>query len=172
MSYNHNKEYSTFIPADVIYEIVATFHEEQGEGTGIYLPRFDYGNNAEIIANLKDLKTGRYPLILLPLPTIKCRKLSFDTVNNFDFDIYIITETNPKYSAAKNKDIFENELYPIYVNFYNALKANKWFRNELRDIEHDQQDLYCLGYEKNSNEINDFVNAIYLSFKNINVNKI
>lgn len=165
MSYNHNKEYTTFIPADNISEIVTSIQTNS-------LPRFDYGNNAEIIANLKELTIGKYPLILLPLPTIKCRKLAFDTVDNFDFDIYIIAETESTYSASQNKDIFENDLYPIYSNFITAMQANKWFRSELRDIEHDQQDLYSLGYDKNSNELNDFVNAIYLSFKNININKI
>jgi len=176
MGFNNISQNTIFYPTDVISALVTAIQIGDSPNN---VPKFYSGYWLEIANNLQVLSkyssVGRkFPAILMIIPTIKFKNVSFSPFNELSFDMYIIDESSKSYTSDERlSNVFKNSLYPIYNSFMAEMQKSNWFWNNKGEIEHDHEDLYYLGAsDKNQNKLNLIVDAIYLSFKNINVNKI
>jgi len=176
MGFNNISQDTIFYPTDVISALVTSIQTGDSPNN---IPKFYSGHWLEIANNLQVLSQysvvgKKFPAILLILPTIKFKEVSFSPFNELSFDMYIIDESDRKYTSDERlSNVFKTSLYPIYNSFMAKMEVSNWFWNNKQEIEHDHEDLYYLGAEDTKqNKLNLIVDAIYLSFKNINVNKI
>lgn len=167
--YNDPPDDEFFYLPDEIESIVGEFQVNNE-------PYFRWGQWVEIsnilsgLGKHNDYAGTKFPLVYLPFvwEEDKQDNLVFNTI---DFDLYLITSTQKNYKSSERlTNSFKNTLVPYYNSLITEMLDNKWFYNTDRIINHTVKYLPYLGHEEeNQNKLNQVVDAIYLSFKNVQI---
>jgi len=179
MEYSQNTadKLDFFLP-DVIKDIVASIQEDNS-------PYFRFGNWKEIsnilelLGSDKSTEATKYPLIYLSLDNTQ--EVLNNEENTVSFEIFIIGESADTYIASERlENVIKAILQPIYKDFIEALKNNKWFYTAggyvpgiTSGVPHTKKELYKVdSSNKDRNETTQYTDAIYLTFNNITIKKL
>lgn len=167
--FNKISQDETFYLPDVISGIVTSIQTDNA-------PYFRWGYWKEIVDILDELgrnessTVSRFPMIYLSL-LYKAKKLNARQTISVDFDLFIITDSLRKYSSSERlTNTFKLVIEPIYDDFMTSLLNNRWFFNQNRTIEHDEENIFKVGADTdNKNKMNQIIDAKHLSFKNTQI---
>lgn len=136
---------------------------------------FDFGNYIELANKLskKNRVSLKYPLFALILDVSENEVENSQIYKSYSFNMIIAYHTEKNYSSLERRDnIFKPILQPLYKKLMYAIKTSRYFNITNNFIDHTKYDRYFLGTESNNqNRLNDYVDAIEIEFRNLELYK-
>jgi hypothetical protein len=144
---------------------------------------YGYWNNVsnEMVTNGRSSKLtefDKYPLVFVHADFKENKDTDLDIFAEIDPKVYILARTKPEYRFMdRYTNVFVAMLYPIYVSILTHMKSSDYFKLDSTKnsvyplIPHVKKDLYFIGsLDKNQNVLNEYVDAIELSFSKLQIN--
>jgi len=168
---------------DVFGDIVSNVRE-QYDPVSDKEPYYLYGHILDILDRLsiKDesstLKFEKYPLIMLiqDFEEVSIGRGAYE-YNIPEVKVIIATETDPDYDSTKRyENTFKPILYPIWEYLLKSIVRSDYLNiTSIEDIEYSKFDRVFWGKESvygvTSNNLNDYLDAIEIKFKNLKLKK-